>query len=309
MLTKALRIEGSLGPQMPYQARTRWWRRLRVSVRGLIIIVLVIGGWLGWIVSGARVQRDAVAAIENAGGKAMYNWQFNREKYVAAGKPWAPRRIVDLIGIDYFSHVTSVAIYSTRKAKADVTMSHVGRLSGLQKLTVETISLTDVGMEHLAGLSELSHLAIDNTRVSDAGMAHLAGLTQLTVLDLANTQVSSAGLVHLRRLINLSNLDLRSTRVSDTGLGHLGELRNLKAVHLASTQVTDSGLVQLKRLSGLKYLNLRGTQVSDAGIIHLEGLTHLIELNIDKTRVTKSGVQSLQRALPNLKIHHPLAAE
>ena len=40
-----------------------WRRFLRFSVRGLIVVVLVIGAGLGWIVRQAHIQRDAVAAI------------------------------------------------------------------------------------------------------------------------------------------------------------------------------------------------------------------------------------------------------
>ena len=40
-----------------------WRRFLRFSVRGLLVLVLVIGAGLGWIVRQAHVQRDAVAAL------------------------------------------------------------------------------------------------------------------------------------------------------------------------------------------------------------------------------------------------------
>ena len=54
---------------MPDQARPvrRPWRRsLRFSVRGLIVLVLVIGAGLGSLVRSARIQREAVAAIKNS---------------------------------------------------------------------------------------------------------------------------------------------------------------------------------------------------------------------------------------------------
>jgi spermidine synthase len=44
-----------------------WLRRLRFSLRGLIVLVLVIGGGMGWMVHtarDARVQRATVAAIK-----------------------------------------------------------------------------------------------------------------------------------------------------------------------------------------------------------------------------------------------------
>jgi hypothetical protein len=51
------------------QTSSRWWRRYaRFSVRGLIVLVLLVGGGLGWMVRSARDQRGDVKAIEAAGG-------------------------------------------------------------------------------------------------------------------------------------------------------------------------------------------------------------------------------------------------
>ena len=97
---------------MPADPVSRPWRRfLRFSVRGLIVLVLVIGGGLGWIVRSARIQREAVAAIVNAGGGVLYDWEWSNGKSIPGGKPRAPRWIVDLIGVDYFGHVTEVWLY------------------------------------------------------------------------------------------------------------------------------------------------------------------------------------------------------
>jgi hypothetical protein len=53
---------------------SRPWRRcLRFNVRGLIVVVLVIGVGLGWVVRQAHGQRDAVAAILRAGGVVEYD--------------------------------------------------------------------------------------------------------------------------------------------------------------------------------------------------------------------------------------------
>ena len=55
----------------------RPWRRfLRFSVRGLIVLVLVIGVWLGWIVRSACIQRDAVRAIQRVSGQVYYDWEM-----------------------------------------------------------------------------------------------------------------------------------------------------------------------------------------------------------------------------------------
>ena len=57
---------------------SRPWRRfLRLSVRGMIGIVIVISAGLGWVVRSAHIQRDAVAAIASAGGTVKYEWEQN----------------------------------------------------------------------------------------------------------------------------------------------------------------------------------------------------------------------------------------
>ena len=86
---------------------------MRFSLRALIVLVLLIGVGLGWLVRSAHVQRDAVTAIRNAGGVVLYDWEWTNGKSIPGGKPWAPKWLVDLIGVDYFAHVTSVWVVPT----------------------------------------------------------------------------------------------------------------------------------------------------------------------------------------------------
>ena len=53
-----------------------WWSNLRLSVTGLMVLVLAVGCWLGWLIRGARIQRDAVAALRGAGGRVPYQWEL-----------------------------------------------------------------------------------------------------------------------------------------------------------------------------------------------------------------------------------------
>ena len=48
---------------------------LRVRTRDFMIVVLVLGGILGWLAYRARVQRNAVDVIRNAGGYVFYYGQ------------------------------------------------------------------------------------------------------------------------------------------------------------------------------------------------------------------------------------------
>ncbi len=256
-----------------------WRRSLRFSLRGVIVLVLVIAGWLGWLVRSARVQREAVAAIEGAdGGGFLYDWQWSSGKSIPGGKPWAPRWLVDLMGVDYFSNVTSVWLQSS-SAETDAAIAQVGRLNRVQSLNLYQSSLGDTGLAHLRGLSTLSELNLGGTEVTDAGLANLKGLNNLSVLNLSATHVTDAGLAHLKGLTTLTSLDLQGTKI------------------------TDAGLAQLKGLNNLSFLSLNLVPVTDAGLAHLKTLPKLSVLCLDRKPVTDAGIRDLEHALPSLKIY------
>ena len=211
---------------------------LRISVRGLILFVIVAGAGLGWIVRQAHMQRDAVAAIRKAGGRAAYSWESDHGKAIRGGKPWAPSWVLESIGVDFFGHVTDVELEGSSRP-ADTVLAAVGRLNRLQRLSLEDTSATDAGLMHLAELTDLFNLNFRCTPITDAGLVHLKGLTKLSSVVLHGTQVTDAGLVHLKGLTNLSYLRLDGTQVTDAGLVHLGGLTKLSDLWLNDTQVTD----------------------------------------------------------------------
>jgi hypothetical protein len=203
-----------------------WWSYARFSIRGLIVLVLLIGAAAGWLVRSAHVQRDAVAAIRRAGGNVFYDWEWNNGKSVPGGKPWAPEWLVGLIGVDYFAHVTSVWM---QPAPTDGAIVEVGRLTQLERLQLVARFYSDGEVAHLKGLTKLSNLCISN--VSDAGLAHLKGLTKLETLIISGTQVTDAGLAHLKGLTKLRAIDLTGTQVTQSGAQELQKVLPNAQIH------------------------------------------------------------------------------
>ena len=222
-------------------SRQHW---LRLSVRGFIVFVLASGAGLGWIVRSARIQRDAVAAISENGGNYSYDWEWRDGKSIPGGIPWAPRWLVDRIGIDYFGHVTRVALFPVAN---DEVLVNVGRLNQLQELNLYRSTVSDAGLLHLNGLSQLTRLYLGKTAVSDAGLAHLGVLGNLHELHLDSTNVSDAGLAHLKRVGKLTKLDLRNTQVTDAGLVHIRGLTDLTRLAIEGPRVTNSVIKELKQ--------------------------------------------------------------
>jgi Leucine Rich repeat len=310
--TLALHSESAGMRDQSKPASRRWRRYLRFSVRGLIVVVLVVGGWLGWIVRGARIQREAVAAITRAGGRVAYDWERRDGKDIPGGAPWAPRRIVDQAGVDYFGRASFVSLpmffARTRNPEIfgevtndnDLVMAHVGCLVTLLELDIPSVS--DAGLATVNGLCRLKILRCSGACITDAGLAHLKDLPQLSTLELSDNQITDSGMLHLRMLTELTELGIGNTHITDAGLAHLRVLTKLKELKLSRTQVTDAGMVCLKGLTNLLILDLAGTQVTDAGFAHLKGLTNLTDLDLSETRVTDTGVKDLQRALPKVKL-------
>ncbi len=232
---------------MPPGTVSRPWRRyLRFSLRALIVVVLVIGGGMGWIVRSARIQRAAVAAIKDAGGMVYYDWEWSNGKRIPAGKPGAPEWLTDLMGVDYFGHVTLVHLGSSSTATSRA-MAHVGNLTRLERLIVNASSVRDADLAHLKRLTNLSELFLSNTPISDPGLVHLKGLTGLSSLELHGTHVTDAGLVHLKGLTGLRILCLAETPVTDRGLAHLKRLTGLSVVNLMYTQISGGGVTDLQQ--------------------------------------------------------------
>ena len=111
----------------------RGWRQLRISVRALVVAVMLIGGTLGWWVRGVRLQREAVEAIQKAGGYVTYDWAYkNGEIFEKSGPPW-PVWVVDLLGVDCFSSVTRISLDN---ARSDQVLAPVTVFSQLEDLGV-----------------------------------------------------------------------------------------------------------------------------------------------------------------------------
>jgi hypothetical protein len=301
---------------------SRWRTLLRISVRGLLLLVLVTAvplAWLAWLAREAGTQRDAVAAIRRAGGEVRYDWQARPGKPASGRKESVPPWLVDSVGVDFFTHVTTVDLYGPTPAQADALLVHVGHLSQLEELGLneafffgirtvptEPTPLNDhdarvvgVLLARLNGLTKLSSLAVSVPWITDAGLASFKGLANISELHLTGGQITDAGLAHLTGLSNLRELTLTLPFVSDAGLAHLEGLTNLSELSLGGAHLSDAGLVHLGRLTKLSKLVLHAIRVTDAGVAHIGALRGLSELQLFDAEVTDAGLAQLE-GLTNL---------
>jgi hypothetical protein len=206
-----------------------------------LTLVVCIGCALGWavrLIDYARAQRDAASAIKSAGGSVLYDWQFYHGQTTGRREPSGPKWLVDLIGSDFFGHVTFVSLPETAP---DEVLVHVGTFSRLEVLLNRSTKITDSELAHLHGLKTLGGLYLRKTKVTDTGLVHLPSMCSLQYVDLRGTLISDDGLAHLAGMANLKHLDLRYTQVTDRSLPHLTNLVNLEQLDLDDTKVTKAG--------------------------------------------------------------------
>ena len=145
---------------------------VRYSVRALMILVLVVGGGLGWLVRCAHSQRDAVSAVRRAGGTAWYDWQLKESRPDPNfprmwPTPERPRRhmmeaelkelsrlyaappasvmgwLADHGEVDYFGNVIQVSL---NRLGSDEDVAAIGDLGRLEILDLSTSSVADAGL-------------------------------------------------------------------------------------------------------------------------------------------------------------------
>ena len=288
-------------------------RRLRFSVRALMLLVLMVAVILGRQVNQARRQRDAVAAIRRYGGWVQYDYEFINDTFIFRRTPLAPKWLRRRLGDEYFQDVYGVDLAYQRAGgtgrwqenphSSDDVMAHLEAFPRLRVLRVHKGQATDAAMKHVGNLTSLEELTMEDAEVGDTGVACLKGLRNLKNIDISNSRMTDAGLGCLSRLPKVEELGLQGHRFTDAGLSSLSGRTNLKGLYLGlgGAGITDAGMSHLKGLANLETLDLQKTGVTDRGLDQLRGLAKLKEIWTSESRITKDGAARFQAAKPNLK--------
>ena len=128
---------------------------LRYSIASLLLVVTVLGIWLGWLVNSATRQRDAVHALRTVGCDITYS-SNSSEVGIAGGiadaefiptSTWRSR-LADTLGVDLFQKVVGLNLYDV------VTDDDLEVLRNLR--AVESLDLgpkvSDVGLRYVGQL-------------------------------------------------------------------------------------------------------------------------------------------------------------
>ncbi len=309
----------------------RCW--FRISLRALMVLVLIVGGLIGWMAHTIRTQRQAVAAVRAADALVFYDWQIGDIAPQSAAapvyrtEPTAPRWLRRILGDELFQSVNNVqfrqpidpALLATvarfdRLAYLDFTdaggpaESYAGlaTLTHLEHLGVHGPGVTDAKLAAVGQIRSLQTLVVDRVEATDAGYAALAGLGNMTGLYIARPgPLTDAGLSQaLAGMPRLESLQLDGyRRPLATTLGGLPRWQpNLELLRIQYVPVTDADLAAIGRLTRLRELVIQQAPVTDAGLGYLRKLDRLTLLALSACpNITDAGLVPLGR-LPALKV-------
>ena len=293
----------------------RPWRRrasVRLSVRGLMALVVLVGAGLGWLVNRAAAHRRAVDVVRKAaeasrplGYVAFDDVMVRDGKTTPHRKPltpawWSPARRAPVwlkrtLGDEFFHDVVGVRIDFARVKGQDPrdVLAAALRFRGLQVIYFDN---PPAGVS-VRGFPALTNLGL--TYDAATGAAHPATFGDLPLLRslvLKGDGVTDETLAGVSGSPNLDMVRIVSPNVTGKGLKHLARLSKLKTLAIDCPNLTDDGLEGLAPLTALQRLDLRGgPQVTDAGLAKLAGLSNLVALTVARTAMTDASFDRMGR--------------
>ena len=288
---------------LPFPARPRRWRWV-LSLRGLMLLVLVVGGLLGGWVRVTTVRREAIATIRAAGGGVNFQDEkpeargFWVEVYRRTG--WDLAREVAVVEVDdpppsvatsgprpsrdemfaAAARLSRVEIFGVNRGR--VTSANIADLVGTQVEELFLGGVDDVSAELLTQIGRLrpsTRLQINRPKsgANAATIRAIAAMPQLESLDLHGfDSLHSEDLVPLGQLTKLKRLAMLPAPVDDSFLDQWQALKQFNTLELPLTRITDERLRALvSRSPGLEGIYFDGSLLTDAGVSALGQCSHL----------------------------------
>lgn len=240
------------------------------------------------------MQRSVVKEIEEYGGWAYYDFQFQPDEYryedfdAKATSP-IPAFLLNKVGLDFFHPIVQVNLNYNEDGgsgrqnpnmSADI-LEHVGKLSELRTLLLADTQVTDDTIHHLSRLKKMDRLYMwSASKVSDAGVKHLEPLKKMRYLHLSESKITDESMKVFATWPNIEGLSLQKNTFTNEALRNIGNATTLRQISLG-----------LGRIS-----------IDNEGLVHVKNLPNLEHLGIQRSRVTPEGLAKLKSDRPKLKI-------
>ena len=311
----------------PAPPRRRWFR---LSLRGMMLLILLIGGGIIWPILTIRTERQAINAIQAAGGQVRFDYldQLDISGLRHRTEPAAPRWVRRLLGDELFQNVKGVTL---RKPVDGSILANLAPFRHLEGLAIHLFS----GGEEFRRLREfprLHYLNLQGPGVNDEALGEISRLPAMDRLLIFQAPATDAGFARLESLSNLNTLtiDLCPNLTDDRAASLVAKIHHLTAFQMTEgtrsrtatlaalirhhpglefltldfCDLTDDDLQSIGHLTRLRALSMQGAGVSDDGLASLKSLVNLENLMVASPRISDQGLVSLHslRSLRDLSV-------
>ena len=277
-------------------------RRFALSLRGLMLAVLVVGGLLGWRARRASIQRRAVAEIKAAGGVVFYDYQVINGAIRPNAPHPAPAWLRGSLGDEYFQEPEMVMLSGLNPPggprPVGETLDAVTRLDHLSRLQTHLVPIDDAAFARLAAMPRLARVSLVDVALTDEALNAVASSPALESLTLESRPgaITARGIERIARQARIKDLALFNVDLPDpVALAPLARLTRLETLRLWGSPQDDACLAYLKGLTGMKTIDLRQTRLTDSGLESLTGMRGLEALLVDGSKLTNAGMAKLAR--------------
>jgi hypothetical protein len=295
----------------------------------MMLLVLVIGGWLGWKINRARTQAKAVSAIEIRHGRGdtdarvTYDYTFASEQDLFheslypkwlnyEAEPRAPKWLRKWVGDDYFREVWMVDV-DAHNPPAKI-WPEIAKLDHLLRLEINVHTTRLRGVTGLRSLNRLKYVEFRAGSMDDESLNEIASIPNLEHFHAESADLNDDDLRTLtqaRKLVDVV-LECNDVRfITEAGLVHLTKLDHLRSLELGSLAIkfSDKSLRELAPiLPNLESLSLTPATITDGGILLLKPCARLKKLKIWSRALTDDCLVSVAN-LDTLEELHLSSAE
>lgn len=264
--------------------KNRRW--LRFSLRGLLVLILLLALPLGWLAQQIRrSQRETsfAAQVREAGGEARFD-------YNAAGPTYSPSPpkghwlLRAAFGKNLFSYLCLVDL--SQVADPNPFADGLGRMSQVDTLILPAGPLSDELIDGVAALPNLWSLTLDGSAVTPEEIRRLIASKSIGALQLGGAAAADEILEELRHDDHLPQLTILSGPTTDRGMQAISEIDSLYFLDIQQTPaVTDEGFPYLAKPPNLTVLRIEGTQITEKCVDALANMPKLERLEITPGRL------------------------
>lgn len=299
----------------PEPRRPQSWlrRRLRFSLRTLLVIYTLVSLLLGYYVLRVQNELRAAEAIAAASGQITYDWQVRPDGVYPPPKidPPGPDWLHRYLGPHWFGRIAEVRLnefgYPGKKNDFATIGPHLAGLPGLRTLSIWGGELDLKDCELLRGLTRLEKLELyAESVIEPAHTAAIAKMKRLKSLKLKNVRTSLTAIYELAAISGLQELyiscdDMESPaeraefRFGDEVAYVIADFPNLRSLMLFRFDISDDGVKALCKHSELETLVVSSLGVTSSSFKSIAELRHLKHLGVWGWRINDADYADLER--------------